>query len=224
MRAAAGAVESFGLADQKPVVKVIGNEKATGLCGSGVVDVLAVLLQQGIIDMTGRLLDRDTYLKQRPESTLSENLVKLGNAIAFLVVSPDDSATGKGVYLTQKDVRQIQLAKSAIQTGCRILLEKAALQGSDLDEILLSGAFGNYIHLGNARLVGLIPHFNGVLTRSIGNGAGTGVQRALLNTRELKRSCEMAARITHVDLASDPDFQQAYLLSLNFGGAYESGI
>jgi uncharacterized 2Fe-2S/4Fe-4S cluster protein (DUF4445 family) len=221
MRASAGAIEGLEVIDGKLVPRIIGDGLAAGICGSGVVDLVSVLLRNGILESSGRLLDRSTFQQRHSQNQLAERLMKVEGLNAFLVVSPEESSSNGGVYVTQKDIRQIQLAKSAIYTGCLMLLERSGITGEELDEILLAGAFGHYIHIGNAQHIGLLPHFKGVLTRSVGNAAGTGVQRALLDQREEIRSRELADRVIHIQLATDPRFQEEYLLHLAFGGKDE---
>jgi uncharacterized 2Fe-2S/4Fe-4S cluster protein (DUF4445 family) len=221
MRASAGAIEGLEVIDGKLVVRIIGDGLAAGICGSGVVDLVSVLRRNGILESSGRLLDRSTFQQRHSQNELAERLIKVEGLNAFMAVSPDESTSNKGVYVTQKDIRQIQLAKSAIYTGCLMLLERSGIKGEELDEILLAGAFGNYIHIGNAQQIGLLPQFKGVLTRSVGNAAGTGVQRALLDQREEIRSRELADRVIHVELAADPEFQAKYLSHLAFVGQDE---
>ena len=222
MMAAPGAVEKVELRDGQVEMQIIGNTLASGLCGSGVVDLMAVLLREGIVDASGRMLDRETFNQRYSDHPLADRLFKIGNINAFMVAPKERSQREGGVYLTQKDIRQIQLAKSAIYTGCLMLLEKAGMCGGDLDEILLAGAFGNYIHVGNAQQIGLIPHFEGVLTRSVGNAAGTGLQQVLLNFEEKKRSEKVARQVVHVELANDPVFQEQYVQHLEFGAMHHA--
>ncbi len=214
MRGTSGAIEGFELIDGQAHYKVIGSEPPKGICGSGIIDILANLLRHGLLDKTGKFVVPDP--DKNP--SLSQLFVPFEGKLAFQVVCPEESAYGEGIYVTQKDIRQIQLAKSAVKTGCLMLLEKYGLTGEALDEIHLAGAFGNYINVTNAQLVGLIPHFNNVPTLSVGNAAGTGVQTYLLNLASVKKCQEILNHTTHVELASDPNFQTLYLENMYFGG------
>ena len=222
MRAAPGAVEKVQIKDGEVEMQIIGNTLASGICGSGAVDLVAVLLREGVVDASGRMLDRETFHERYPDHPFVEHLFKSENTNAFMVASKERSQWEDGVYLTQKDIRQIQLAKSAIYTGCLMLIEKAGMCGGDLDEILLAGAFGNYIDTGNAQQIGLIPHFEGVKIRSVGNAAGAGLQQALLNHEEKKRSEKVARQVVHVELANDPLFQEQYMRHLEFGAMFDA--
>ena len=217
MRAAAGAIERVDMKKGQVKVGVIGGGKASGICGSGVVDLVAELLRQGVLEASGRMLDRDSFVHQNPYSPLAERLVTIGDGNAFMIAFPEESHREEGVYLTQKDLRQIQMATSAIYTGCFMLMEKAGISQEDLDEILLAGAFGNYIHIGNAQQIGMIPCFEGVAARSVGNAAGTGLQQVLLDCREEKRGKELAKQVLHMELAEEPSFQEQFMKHLEFG-------
>ena len=124
------------------------------------------------------------------------------------------------MIITQKDVRAVQLAKAAIFTGCCLLTEKYGIKAEALKEIILAGAFGNYIDIENAQFIGLLPEISGVPIRSIGNGAGTGSQLFLLSQDEAKR-CETIPTITtittHIELATDPNFSHLYMQNTTLG-------
>ncbi|MBV1756593.1 MAG: DUF4445 domain-containing protein, partial [Dethiosulfatibacter sp.] len=218
MRGSTGAIERFEILQDGIHYKVIGDSNPKGICGSGIVDIIAELLKIGVLDNTGKMLSPEKFAIANPNSSLTKNLVTHGGKIAFMVVSPDDSFDGEGVYVTQKDIRQVQLAKSAIFTGCQMLLDKYGLKGEELDEILLAGAFGNYINVNNAQHIGLIPAFDGVTIFSIGNAAGTGVQQYLLNQLSSDRCKEIVQKTKHIELASDPDFQNLYVQNMYFKG------
>lgn len=206
MRGTISAIEGFEMVNGDIQYEVIGKGKPSGICGSGIVDIVAEMLRQGLIDKTGKMNKK------------SELISEYNGMTAFMVTSPENSLDGKGIYVTQKDIRQIQLAKSAIKTGCLLLLEKFGIEGHELDEILLSGAFGNYINVRNAEYIGLIPKFEGVPVLSIGNGAGAGVQKYLLDKDQAAASLMIKKNTKHVELASDPQFQTLYIANMSFGG------
>ena len=213
MRGTHGAIESYEMLKDGIEYNVIGGCKPSGICGSGIIDIISELLRHGLIDKTGKMNKESKFVSIYNGSP------------AFMAVSPEESLDGKGIYVTQKDIRQIQLAKSAIKTGCLMLLEKYGIDGSELDEILLSGAFGNYINVRNAEIIGLIPKFEGVPVISIGNGAGAGVQKYLLDKNQSSVSQRIKKNTQHVELASDPAFQNIYITNMHFGGDfYESKL
>ena len=216
MRGTTGAIERFEIIDGKAEYSVIGNTKAKGICGSGIVDIVAELFKFGFINETGKMLTPEEFNELRPNCRLTHRICKRNGITAFQLVLPEDSVNEEGIFVTQKDIRQIQLAKSAIYTGCVMLIEKYGITEDNLDEILLAGAFGNYINIKNAENIGLLPYFENVTAKSIGNAAGTGVQMYLLD-EEVSNTCsEIVSNTTHLELASDPEFQNNYIMSMGF--------
>ena len=216
MRGTVGAIERFEILDGKAEYSVIGNTKAKGICGSGIVDIVAELYKFGFINASGKMLSPEEFSELRPSCRLTHRICKHDGITAFQLVLPEDSLDGKGVYVTQKDIRQIQLAKAAIYTGCVMLIEKFGITEENLEEILLAGAFGNYINIKNAESIGLLPYFEDVTAKSIGNAAGTGVQMYLLD-KDVADTCkEIVANTSHLELASDPEFQNNYIMSMGF--------
>lgn len=216
MRGTTGAIERFEILDGKAEYSVIGNTKAKGICGSGIVDIVAELFKFGFINKTGKMLSPEEFSELRPACRLTHRICKHNGITAFQLVLPENSVNEEGVFVTQKDIRQIQLAKSAIYTGCIMLIEKFGITEEELDEILLAGAFGNYISIKNAESIGLLPYFESVNTKSIGNAAGTGVQMYLLD-EDITNTCKkIVSNTTHLELASDPEFQNKYIMSMGF--------
>ena len=130
---------------------------------------------------------------------------------AFFFVRGENS-----VYLSQHDVRQIQLAKSSIFSGCVTLLAEAGYALDQVDAFYLSGAFGNYIDVGNALYIGLLPPVKRDHIISIGNGAGQGVQLCLLNRAQIDRCRELPTRVEHLELATSATFMEEYIMNMNF--------
>ena len=135
----------------------------------------------------------------------------------FKIVTASENPEGKDIIITQKDVRAVQLAKAAIYTGCCLLSENYGIKGSDLEEIVIAGAFGNYIDVHNAQFIGLLPKIEGVPVRSIGNGAGTGAQLYLLSKEEADICNAIPTITTHIELATDPKFVDTYMMNTMFG-------
>lgn len=187
MRGAEGAVDHVWLEDGILRWHVLGDVKPVGICGSGLVDLVAMLLQSGAMDDSGRLEDGDRY--------------DLGDT---------------GVYITQKDIREVQLAKAAMAAGIVLMAEKLGVEIEDIEEVDIAGAFGNYIDPDNACAIGLIP---GALRQRIvpvGNAAGEGARRALIN-RAAWRAGETLARHTEfLELATMPRFQDEFVDQLAF--------
>lgn len=212
MRASEGAIEKITLDNDAISIKVIGDTDPIGLCGSAIVDAVAVLRTAGIIDETGYLLTPDEYREKHPDSLLVSQLALLETDDVVFYFS-----SGKvPVFISQKDVRQIQLAKSSIFSGCMTLLKECNLTLDDIDELVLAGAFGNFIDINNALAIGLLPPMPTEKIISVGNGAGHGVQLCLLNQHENTRSKSIQAHTQQVKLADSPDFMEAYIMNMNF--------
>lgn len=212
MRGMEGAIERVSLRDGKLTYRVIGGTEPIGLCGSAIIDAVAELRRAGIIDESGRLLPRDEFLDEQPDSPLAEYLGEVGeHNTAFFFTRGE-----RPVYLSQHDVRQIQLAKSSIFSGCMTLLEEAGLSPDQLDALYLAGAFGNYIDIDRALEIGLLPPVPRDRIRSIGNGAGQGVQMCLLDQAEMDRCKALPATIEHLELATSAKFMETYIMNMNF--------
>lgn len=210
MRASAGAIEDVTI-DEDVSVRVIGGGKATGICGSGLVKAASCLLKKGILASSGRF--DQNRVKTLPPS-LTERLRRQDNQWEFVLVSGKDSANGVDIALTQTDIRQLQLVKSAICTGVQFLLEKAC-PPKDMP-VFLAGAFGNYIDIESALDIGLLPGFRPERVRPVGNAAGIGAVRALLSREQLARCEHISENIEYVELAAQPQFQSRFLANLTF--------
>lgn len=214
MRAHDGAIESVVYEDGQFVIGVIGDTDPLGFCGSGIIDMVAVLLRGGAITRKGAFV-KGSKLEAHPWKDRIRESEDKGRY--FVLVEGDDNPCGVEISITLKDIRAIQLAKGAIHTGCEILVSSYGIQASDIDAIYLAGAFGNYINIENAQEIGLIPRIEGVPVSSIGNGAGLGVQRYLLSASERERAEKIRRSTSHVELADDPSFTDVYVKSMSFG-------
>lgn len=218
MRAVKGAVDMVSLSGSFPMqdvaVRVIGGGKSTGICGSGLVDALALLYRIGVLDHTG-------YMKSMWEAKSAGVPERICRRIT------DDSDAGgtrrflltdvrQPVYLTAGDVRQMQLSISAIRSGMEILLKKAGCLAEELDSIYLAGAFGCYIGIESGMRTGLFPDTAAEKYVQAGNLAGTGAAMALLSSKMLERIEKEREQIVHVDLAGEPEFQKLFLENMNF--------
>ncbi|MBD3184120.1 DUF4445 domain-containing protein [Candidatus Poribacteria bacterium] len=211
MRAAPGAIERVELKD-KPVCQVIRGGHAIGICGSGLIDVVAEMLKLGIVDSTGRMLSADEVGSKIPDG-LKEYLKENDEYGRHLVL---DKSNDREVVITQKDVRQVQLAKGAIEAGVNILMKTMGISLDDVSEVLMAGAFGNYIKGENAIQLGLIPKFPLEKVNFIGNAAAAGAKMALMS-REARKTAETIAKNTgYMELAVDPDFQNEFMMAMMF--------
>ncbi len=208
MRATTGAIEKV-VFNHDVEVNIIGDAKASGLCGTGLIDAVAALLRTGVLDETGRIVDRDELPPDIPEA-LCERVVAHDGQNDFILVHADVTANGEPLYLYQKDIRELQLANGAIRAGISILLQMEGLRPDDLHEVLLAGAFGNFIRRSSALRMGMLPAVPTERIRFVGNTASFGAKRALLSLDEAERAEQILTRVAHVDLSLRPDFQMEF--------------
>ena len=213
MRGTEGAIEKFSYERGTFQFQVIGGKDPAGYCGSGIVDIIATLLKVGILSKEGRFITGEELevhpLRERMRT--DEEGVR-----SFVLVDASENPLGKTISVTQRDVRAVQLAKSAIYTGYVLLAAACGVKGSDLEEIALAGAFGNYIDTANAQYIGLIPCIEGVDVASVGNAAGMGAQRYLLSRDERAVAERIREAAIHVELASNPNFQTLFMRNMDF--------
>ncbi|MCP4334570.1 MAG: DUF4445 domain-containing protein [Gammaproteobacteria bacterium] len=213
MRAAFGAIDRVS-AGQDIVIHTIGDAPALGICGSGLIDAVAVLLDLGIIDKTGRL---HVEPEAEPTQAIAARLRNGEDGVPeFVLVWAADSGNHLDIVLSQGDIRQLQLAKAAIMSGVQALLREADLEGDNIDTFLLAGGFGNYINIRNARRIGLIPDLADERIHYIANAAGLGAQIALLSDRCRVEAEKIALETRHLSLAGLPGFQKMYLGAMGF--------
>ncbi len=189
MGAAEGAIMSY---DGPGRFRIIGDTRPTGICGSGLIDLVAWLLAEGRISGDGYM------------------------AGDFIIATAAESATGQAICLTPKDVREVQLAKSAVASGINILLSHAGLSADQIDALYLAGGFGNYIRPANAASIGLIPRELCARAMPAGNTSGTG---ALLSLRSVSFDGileEILSRMKNLELSDHPDFVMQFAMNMEF--------
>ena len=212
MRGTNGAIEKISIQADTVAYRVIGDEAPKGLCGSAIIDAVAELRRADVIDPSGRLLRAEEYRETHPGSALADSMGTVGDdSPAFFFVRGENP-----VYLSQHDVRQIQLAKSSIFSGCVTLLAEAGYPLDQVDAFYLAGAFGNYIDVDNALYIGLLPPVRRDHIISIGNGAGQGVQLCLLNRAQIDRCRKLPSHVEHIELATSATFMEEYIMNMNF--------
>lgn len=211
MRAADGAIEAVEIVDEQVRLTIIGDSKPRGICGSGLIDAAAALLKAGVIEPSGRLVDPETTGAHLPPQ-LKARLRRGKGGFAFVLAGKDSEE----ILLTQPDLRELQLAKGAIYAGLQILLQEAGLTEAALDEVLLAGAFGNYIRKESALAIGLLPEISPEKITPVGNAAGRGARLALISRTERARAFALPDLIEHVELSARADFQDAFINALSF--------
>jgi uncharacterized 2Fe-2S/4Fe-4S cluster protein (DUF4445 family) len=221
MRAAPGAIERVRIDAQTKAARfrVIGEEKwsddwqigpeaplekqpahlAAGICGSGIIEVIAEMYLAGIINSDGRIL---------PEEA-SGRIVWDGRKGAYILATAEQTTSGEALLITQDDVRNIQLAKGALYAGAKLLMNRSNIHS--VDRIILAGAFGSYIDPKHAMILGLIPDCDLEKVSAVGNAAGDGARIALLNRGKRQEAQEIAHWIRYVETAIDPDFQKEFV-------------
>jgi uncharacterized 2Fe-2S/4Fe-4S cluster protein (DUF4445 family) len=216
MRAAAGAIDHVSI-DRDVEVAVIGDDPARGICGSALIDITAGLLEAGLLDESGKLL-RAANLSPSVPTALVDRVLEGASQkeSAFLLVRAGESGAERDIVLTQQDIREFQLAKGAIRAGASVLQGVMGLRDSDLDEVLLAGAFGTYLDLENARRVNLVPWVPLDRLRSIGNAAGVGARLALLSTKERAAAERIGRGTEHIRLSGLDEFQRAFVKAMRF--------
>jgi uncharacterized 2Fe-2S/4Fe-4S cluster protein (DUF4445 family) len=215
MRAADGAIEVVTMTAASLDLKVIGDGAPAGLCGSGLVDAVAGLVSLGLLDPSGRLVSEEQAGVIAPG--LAPRLTRLGAERVFVLHWLGDVGdVGQSIYLSQRDVRELQFAKAAIATGWNILLEEAGLRPSDIQQVLLAGSFGSYLSPANAIRLGLVPHLAALRVVSAGNVAGEGAKMALLSMRERAGALALLEEVRYVELSDRPDFNDRFVEQLPF--------
>lgn len=205
MTAAAGAVSGVSYADGNVLCSVIGGGEAVGLCGSGLIDAVAVMLDLGAVDETGRMLDVEE--DDIPDSA-APYLFLLDGEPAFRLAGD--------VAVTQQDVRKLQLGKGAIAAGIRVLLDSYGAQFGQVGQLLLAGGFGSYIRRSSAARIGLIPAELLDVTRAIGNAAAQGALKALASAEARARLTRLQKTMDYRELSGLPQFNEAYMDAMMF--------
>ncbi len=213
MRAAEGAIEKVEIQNGEVLLKNIGNKEPIGICGSGLIDAIAQMLDAGIVTFKGNLLSKEDAVSKGLHPSLTERLRKGENGNEFVLVwrSPEED-----IVINQKDIREVQLAKGAIFGGIQVLLQCLDAKTEDLDEIMLAGAFGSYIDKKSALRIGLLPNVGIDKMDHIGNAAGVGACMALLSKEARKQADQQSLEVEHVELALHPSFEKEYLQGMYF--------
>jgi uncharacterized 2Fe-2S/4Fe-4S cluster protein (DUF4445 family) len=192
----------------------ISGKPPIGICGSGIVDLLAALLDAGIVEDTGRMLDR--LEAEKAGLAFAEYLGETDGEPSLILIPEEKTGTGLPIVFTQKDVREIQLAKAAIAAGVRTLTENLGAAFKDIKTLYLAGGFGSYIDKDGAARIGLFPAELADKVKVIGNAAGKGEVMALLATGERRKCMEIREMTEYIELSSSPVFQDYYIEEMTF--------
>ncbi|RJQ56393.1 MAG: DUF4445 domain-containing protein [Desulfobacteraceae bacterium] len=209
MRGCSGAIDLVAFVGDKIDCHVIDEVAPKGICGSGLVDTIAEMLREGIIDRDGRLLSPEEI----PNPAYA-SMIRYGSFREFVLSSRAEGPAGSErneIVVTQKDIREFQLAKGAMMAGIRILMKSLDLSEEDIREVYLAGAFGNYLQTRSAIAVGLLPPFPNARITQIGNAAAGGAKMALLSSVSLDEAKRIARRIQYIELAKAEEFQDEFI-------------
>ncbi|MCK4702344.1 DUF4445 domain-containing protein, partial [Candidatus Bathyarchaeota archaeon] len=194
MRAAPGAIEGVWIDPDslEPSLTTIDDAKPVGICGSGLIDALSEMLKAGIVDTSGKIRGEIENPRVR----------RSGNVSEYVLAWKRESGVGNDIVVTQLDVRELQKGKAAMFSGAQMALSRLGVKPSEITHIYMAGAFGTYINRESAVNVGMIPEFNTLDIRQVGNAAGTGARMALLSRGIRKEAQTMRRRVEYIELAA----------------------
>ncbi|GMQ74869.1 MAG: ASKHA domain-containing protein [Gammaproteobacteria bacterium] len=213
MRAAIGAIERVTI-DDDVEFEVVGDVPAIGICGSGLIDAAAKMLDANVLNPAGRLRHNNMEVLSEP---IRRRFVNGSDWRGFCIAPAAVAGTDHDIVLTQIDIRQLQLAKGAIYSGVLMLQNIMKVADDDIAELMLAGGFGNYVSTESAVRIRLLPPLPLERITYVGNAAHLGAELALLSEAERRRASDIAVRIEHVALATRPDFQELFVDACNFG-------
>jgi len=215
MRAVEGAIDRVKFGKKTINWHTIGGIKAKGLCGSGIIDLVSEMLKVGLIDKSGKMVNRKDCPPGISEEIKNRILNEAGEN-KFLLVKDDEIEGGKEIYLTQRDIREVQLAKAAIFAGIKILLEEADIQAEGIQETFLAGAFGNFINRRSALRIRLLPDLPLKRIKTVGNAAGKGAELTLCSRKIREIGEEIFKKVKYVELSSNSNFFREFIDAMPF--------
>ena len=215
MRAAEGAIEGVAVGEDDLTLEVIGDIEPVGMCGSGLVDAVAELVRVGLLDHSGRFVPDEEAASSSP--SLAPRLTKVGDERVFVLAWKGDDPAAS-VYLTQRDIRELQFAKASIATGWKILFGELGMEPEEVSQVLLAGSFGQYLSPAAAVRIGLVPRIALPRIVSAGNVAGEGSKIAALSLRERAEARSILNEVRYVELSGRSDFNDAFIDQLAFPG------
>lgn len=208
MRSAPGAIESVNISRGEVELKTIADRPPIGICGSGVLDAAAQLYLAGIVSRTGCMI------REHPR-------VRIRDGKPEFILVPGDAAS-PAVVFSQRDVRAVQLAKGAIRAGIQVLLEAAGLREDQIEQVIIAGAFGNYINLESAIAIGMLPRLPLDRFAQVGNAAGIGAKLALVSYPHRATAQSIAASSQYIELAGSRRFNQVFMRAMCFPSSSEN--
>ena len=212
MRATIGAIEKV-IINEDVEYNVIGNTAPFGICGTGLIDGVAELLKAGVIDETGRIVSQSEY---KGNDNIRRRIIKTEKGNDFLLVDGHAARSMRPIFISQKDVRELQLAKAAIAAGIKVLQKELNVTDKDISEVYLAGAFGNFIRRTNAKRIGLIPNIPSEKIAFVGNASSSGAKLVLLSY-DMEKEAEYISTQTHyIELSARSDFNENFMNEIMF--------
>lgn len=202
MRAAEGAIERLRIEKDTVQYQIIDSKVPTGICGSGIIDSVAQLFDAGILDESGRM---------REHAGVRQN----GDSKEFVLFKGEGNTPD--VVISQKDIREVQLGKGAIRAGIQVLLDTAGCKEEEIQQVMIAGAFGTYIDVANAILLGMLPVLPLERFQQVGNAAGLGARQALLSLAKRELEKDIAQHMQYIELAGTPSFNKIFLQTQYLG-------
>ena len=204
MTAGLGAIERLIITNDRVEYQTVGGTPPAGICGSGIIDAVAQLYSAGIVDASGRMQE---HARVRVTDGQRE----------FVLVSEEERGVAPAITITQHDVREIQLAKAAIRTGLQVLLQSKGVAETDVEQVILAGAFGTYLDLASSVAIGMLPPLPLDRFRQVGNAAGAGARMALVSMVQRRDAEDLARGIEYIELATVPRFMQIFTRATQIG-------
>lgn len=205
MRAASGAIEGVRMTNHQIQYQTIDGVPPVGICGSGILDALAQMYLAGVLDKGGKMLENHPRVRSNTKQR------------EFVLVSEEERGGNPAIVITQKDVRELQLAKAAIRTGIQLLLEHKVYPEEKIDRVIIAGAFGSYIDITSAITIGMLPALPLERFIQVGNAAGTGAKLALISSTKRRESQEIASKAHYLELTTVPNFMQTFMQASHLG-------
>ena len=199
MRAAGGAIEHFRMENGEVQFQTVDGAPPVGICGSGILDTLAQLYLNGVLSERGRMMDNHPRVRTCKGQR------------EFVIVNEEERDGRPAITITQQDVRELQLAKAAIQTGIQVLLEAEKRSEEDIKQVIIAGAFGTYLDVSSAVVIGMLPSLPLNCFRQVGNAAGMGAKLALLSCDKRAEAQSIARQVGYIELATAPRFMPTFV-------------
>ena len=204
MRAAPGAIEKISFTADGLSIKTINGQRPVGLCGSGIIDAVALLRLTDAIDCRGHLQPDQANVRQGAHGK------------EYLLVEAKDTGHGKDIVITQQDISEVQLAKAAVAASIGTLLNLSNTKDDEIEELVLAGAFGSYLDVESSIEIGLLPRLTNAAYLQAGNAAGTGAKMALISRRMRDQADQISRRATRIDLKQQENFNRELALATRF--------